>query len=107
MAAIGQKHRHLIQATHFIRIGFLRLRNPIDLQRHRIESLLQANQALGESRHGLGQILGGSRDPEGDRFSGHDVLSNCPAYHHSHSRFSSLQPSKSLSRLDGPFPRRS
>ena len=78
MAAIRQQHRHVIEATHLLGIGLRRLGHLIHLQRHRLQALLQANQALGEGRNGLGQILGGARDPEGDRFSGHGAASNCP-----------------------------
>ena len=59
MATIREQHRHLIETTHFLRIGFVRLSHLIDLQRHRLEPLLQAHQALGQGRNGLGQILGG------------------------------------------------
>ena len=78
MPTIRQQHGHLIKAAQLIGIRLRRRRHLIELQRHRLEPLLQFHQALRKRGHRLGKVLGGAGDPEGDRFTEHGCAGNCP-----------------------------
>jgi hypothetical protein len=54
-----------INAREVVELPRIRVWNDLGLQFQGAESLLQANQALGQGSNGLGEILGGTRDPEG------------------------------------------
>ena len=55
---------------------------PIQLQLQGRQALLQFHQAVGESRDGLGEILGGARNPKGHRLAVHPPRATAPMTPH-------------------------
>jgi hypothetical protein len=75
VAAIGQQGGNAIEAVQIFRIRIRFCSDPLELQFQGAKPLLELHQTLGESCHGLRQILRGSRNPERHRFAGHVVNS--------------------------------